>query len=126
MLTKILRVAMPAALALTLIGAGPAHADTTVYANGTCSAASTWKLNLHEANGIVALAFKVQTAAPNEVWHVRVWHGHRTILRALKMTKDDGAFHLRLLSRNWKGFDLFHVRARDLTTRELCSARGVV
>ncbi len=126
MFEKMLRVAVPAALALTLIGAGPAHADTHVYANGNCSAASTWKLNLQASNGIITLGFKVETATPNEVWHVRIRHGHRAILRALKVTKDDGSFHIRLLSRDWQGFDLFRVRAVDVTTQEECIARGVV
>ena len=127
MFEKMLRVAVPAALALTLIGAGPAHADTHVYANGNCSAASTWKLNLQ---------------AEQRDHHARLQggdgHAERgrgtcgsvmdiaPILRALKVTKDDGSFHIRLLSRDWQGFDLFRVRAVDVTTQEDCIARGVV
>lgn len=125
MFEKMLRVAVPAALALTLIGAGPAHADTHVYADGNCSAASTWKLSLQESNGIIALRFKVETASPNEVWRVAIV-GRHTILRALKVTGDDGSFHVRILSRDRKGLDLFHARAVDLTTHEICIARGVV
>lgn len=126
MFGKMLRVAVPIALTLSLVGAGTARADTRVYANGTCSADSTWTLHLHQTGGIVALAFRVRATAPNEVWHVGIRHGHRSILRAIKLTKDDGTFHVRLLSRNWRGFDLFQVRAVDRTTHEICSARGVV
>ena len=116
MFEKMLRVALPAALALTLIGAGPAHADTKVYATGNCSAASTWALGLQQSSGVIELTFKVQTAVPGEIWHVR----------ALKITKDDGAFHLRLLTRDWTGADPYHVRAVDTATQEICFARGVV
>jgi hypothetical protein len=126
MFEKMLRVALPAALALTLIGAGPAHADTKVYATGNCSAASTWALGLQQSSGVIELTFKVQTAVPGEIWHVRVRHGRHAIFRALKITKDDGAFHLRLLTRDWTGADPYHVRAVDTATQEICFARGVV
>ena len=126
MVGKILRVAMPVALALSLIGAGPAKADTNVWATGNCTAASTWKLHLDASGGIVSLGFKVETATPNEVWHVKIHHGRRTVLRALKLTGDDGSFRVELLNRDWRGFDLFHVRAVDVTTHEVCVARGVV
>ena len=127
MFEKMVRVALPAALALTLIGAGPAaQADTKVVATGNCSAASTWRLGLNQSAGVIQLTFKVQTAVPNEIWRVRVRHGHRVIFRALKITNDDGSFHLRLLTRDWIGADPYHVRAVDTATQEICFARGVV
>ena len=118
--------------AVAILGAlavGPvANAGTrTVVARGTCSGESHWRLALVQDHGRIGLSFSVIEGVRGDPWRVRILHNRHVIFRGLQVTHgEEGAFTIRLSTRNTPGPDLFRARARNLQTDEVCRGRAAI
>jgi hypothetical protein len=115
-----------------LLAVAPAAADTRpatrmVVARGTCTEDSHWRLVLVQRDHRIGVGFKVVQGVVGDIWRVRIAQNRRTIFRAYQATHgEDGAFAVRIGTRNTPGPDFFRARARNLATDELCRARAVI
>ena len=125
-------VAVSSAVALIVIVAmlavAPAAAGTrTVVARGTCSGDSHWRVELVKDDRRIAVGFKVEQGVVGDVWGAGIVHNGRVLFRALLATHGDaGSFAVRVWTHNADGPDFFRVRARNLTTDEICRGRAVI
>lgn len=111
-----------------LLVTAPASATTRmVVARGPCSADSHWRIVLVKDDGAIHVGYRVVSGVSGETWRVRILHNRRLIFRGLQVTHgEDGAFALRLVTRNLEGPDVIRARARNLSTDEVCRGRAVI
>lgn len=111
----------------TLAIAPAAAVTRTVVARGTCSGDSHWRVELVKDDRRIAVGFKVVEGVVGDVWGAGIAHNGRVLFRAFLATHgDDGAFAVRVWTHNADGPDFFRVRARNLTTDEICRGRAVI
>jgi len=116
------------ALALTTLGAMPAHAQSArVERQGTCSAGSQWKLKLHPDGSIIETEFQVDSNRVGQKWNVaigdnsvRVFTGTRTT------TAPSGSFTVALRIPNRAGVDNVVAAAHNTVTGENCFGRASI
>ena len=126
MISKIARVTMVAALALTLAGTTAASARPNakpgaVVKAGSCSGASDWKLKLSPDNGRIQVEFEVDSNRAGQTWHVRIAKNGNPIFMGSRMTKaPSGSFTVRKITSNAAGTDTFRARATNRATGETC------
>jgi hypothetical protein len=108
------------ALALTAAAPGPASA-TVVGATGSCSIDATWSLRASPQDGVIWVKYTVQSAAPGEVWRVRLRHDGVLVFADLRVTGDDGSFTVRRPMRDRPRADLIRARAYHRATGEVCT-----
>lgn len=120
--SRLLRTAVTAALAVTVIGATPALAgDGDVIRRGGCSGASDWKLKLSPENGRIEVEFEVDENRNGHRWRVKIFKNGDRIFRGTRVTQPpSGSFEVRTVTANTAGTDRFVARARALMTGEVC------
>ena len=75
----------------------------------------------------IAVGFKVVQGVVGDVWGTGIAHNGRALFRAFLATHgDEGSFAVRVWTRKTDGPDFFRVRARNLTTDEICRGRAVI
>jgi hypothetical protein len=123
MIGKIVRVAVVAALALSVAGAVPAAAkDGDVIRRGSCSGASDWKLKLSPQNGQIEVEYEVDSNRVGQTWAVRIRHNGDLVFSGTRMTKaPSGSFTVRIVEPNRAGDDVFRGRAVNAATGETCT-----
>jgi hypothetical protein len=128
MSAKIVRVALAAALALTVAGAVPASAkDGDVIRTGACSGASDWKLKLSPENGKTEVQYEVDSNVVGQTWRVRIFQNGERIFRGSRVTQaPSGSFTVRVLAANPAGTDSFKGRAVNAATGEVCVGRASI
>lgn len=128
MSAKIVRVALVAALALTVAGAMPASAkDGDVIRRGACSGTSDWKLKLSPENGKTEVEYEVDSNVVGQTWRVRIFQNGQRIFAGSRVTKaPSGSFTVRLLAANPAGTDTFKGRAVNPATGEACVGRASI
>ena len=121
MISKILRVALASALALSVAGAVPAHAnDDDVIRRGNCSGSSDWKLKLSPEDGRIEVEFEVDSNVSGQTWQVRLVKNGNQIFQGTRVTRGaSGSFELRRVTSNPRGDDVF--RARATHAGEVCA-----
>jgi hypothetical protein len=128
MTARIVRVALAAALALTVAGAVPASAkDGDVIKTGACSGSSDWKLKLSPDNGKTEVEYEVDSNVVGQTWRVRIFQNGEKIFGGSRVTKaPSGSFTVRVLAANPAGTDSFKARAFNAATDELCVGRASI
>lgn len=125
---KIVRVALAAALALSVAGAVPAAAkDGDVIKRGACSGSSDWKLKLSPEDGRTEVEYEVDSNVVGQTWHVRILQDGDKIFGGSRVTKaPSGSFTVRVLAANPAGTDSFKGRATNPATGEVCVGRASI
>jgi hypothetical protein len=122
MISKMVRVAIAAALMLTVAGALPANAKGgDVIERGACSGRSDWKLKLSPENGRIEVEFEVDSNRSGQHWSVRIVKNGNTIFDGMRRTRGaSGSFTVRDVTSNPNGPDHFIARARNAASGETC------
>jgi hypothetical protein len=117
-------ILMSAALGLAL-AARPADAkDGDVLVAGTCTGASTSKLNLSDENGRIEVEFEVDQNRNGVRWAVGLTQNGARVARLARTTRPpSGSFEARIVARNAAGADVFRARATS-PRGEVCTARA--
>jgi len=128
MTARIVRVALAAALALTVAGAVPASAkDGDVIKRGACSGSSDWKLKLSPEDGKTEVEYEVDSNVVGQTWRVRLFHNGNRIFAGSRVTQaPSGSFTVRVLATNPAGTDSFKGRATNAATGEVCVGRASI
>ena len=125
---KIVRVALAAALALSVAGAVPAAAkDGDVIKTGACSGSSDWKLKLSPEDGKTEVEYEVDSNVVGQTWRVKIFQDGNRIFGGSRVTKaPSGSFTVRVLASNPAGTDSFKGRATNAATGEVCVGRASI
>lgn len=128
MFERMLRMALAAALALTVAGAVPALAkDGDVIRRGACSGASDWKLKLSPENGKIEVEYEVDSNVVGQTWRVRLFQNGERIFAGLRTTKaPSGSFTVRVVANDTAGTDHFRGRAVNTTNGEVCGGSASI
>lgn len=106
--------------------AAPAVARTgDVQRSGTCSVASTWKLQAGPRDGRIKVEFEVDQNVVGATWRVRLLDNGTRFFRGLRVTQaPSGSFSVTRRTTDLAGTDRIVGWATNLSTGEIC--RGVV
>ena len=130
MIGKMVRVALGAAIAATMMGTAvlPASAASgDVIRQGSCSAGSTWKLKLKPDNGQIQVEYEVDSNVVGQTWRVRIGKNGTAILTGVRMTQaPSGSFTVRLLTTDGAGTDRFGASAKNPATGETCAGFAAI
>jgi hypothetical protein len=128
MISKIMRVAMVATLALTLAGTTAASAKPgDVVKSGSCSGASNWKLKLSPEDGKTQVEFEVDSNHVGQRWQVRITKNGSQIFKGPRTTKGpSGSFTVRKVTSDPAGTDVFRGRATNAATGETCTGTASI
>lgn len=121
---KIVKVALGAALALSLavVGTTPAMAnDADVIRRGTCSGSTDWKLKLSPEDGQIEVEYEVDSNVSGQRWQVRIQKNGVSVFSGFRVTgPPSGSFETRVVTSNSAGADRFQARAVNPATGEVC------
>jgi hypothetical protein len=115
-------------VAVAALGVAPAAMAGTQarVSQGPCSVTSTWMLTLKYDNGRVESDVEVQTPQAGQTWHfvmkdngVKFGSGHR-------ISDADGSWDATRFATNQPSTDAIVVKAKNLTTGEICKADGTI
>ena len=112
------------ALAATPL-ASASGGDPEVIKEGSCSAASDWKLKAKIDDGLIEAEFEVDENIVGRQWRVTFLRDGVVVFRGTRTTKaPSGSFEVERLLANPPGPNRIVAKARELTTGETC--RGAV
>ncbi len=117
------RIALAAVVggALAAVPAGLAK-DGDVLVRGSCTKASTSKLELSEEDGRIEVEFEVDQNRNGVRWAVVLRRGTRVVARTTRVTRPpSGSFELRRVVADLAGADRLNVRATS-PSGEVCRA----
>jgi hypothetical protein len=122
MIGKMTRVAIAAAVVMTIAGAAPAMAGTNdVIKRGSCTGSSDWKLKLSPDDGRIEVEFEVDSNVAGQTWSVRILENGTRIFSGTRQTGGaSGSFTVRKLANDGAGTDSFRARAANAATGEVC------
>jgi hypothetical protein len=105
-----------------LVPAGIASAgQNDVIREGSCAAASDWKLKVSPENGRLEVEFEVDQNVSGDRWRVGIRHDGDLAFRGIRTTTGaSGSLGIRIVENDVAGPDAFRARARNLSTDELC------
>jgi hypothetical protein len=128
MIGKMTRVAIAAAVVMTIAGAAPAMArGGDVIKRGSCTGSSDWKLKLSPDNGRIEVEFEVDSNVAGQTWGVRIFENGNRIFSGTRQTAGaSGSFTVRKLANNTAGTDSFRARAANAATGEVCAGRASI
>jgi len=122
----LIATALVASAILAVPSPAMAKAGDVVRA-GNCSGAADWKLKVSPDNGRWEVEFQVDTNRVGRTWRVRIYHNGVLRLNTLRTTTaPSGAFTVRRLVPNMAGTDTIVVRARNVTSGQLCVGKVTV
>jgi hypothetical protein len=117
-----------AALAATIVAAAPAaHAgdDPEIRKNGSCSAATDWKLKLKKDDSKIETEFEVDQNVVGDKWKVRLRHDGKLYFKGTRTTKaPSGSFSIERNVPDHSGKDTIKARAVNKSTGEVCTAKA--
>ena len=122
MTARIVRVALAAALALTVAGAVPASAkDGDVIKTGSCSGSADWKLKLSPENNRIEVEYEVDSNVAGQTWRVRIFQNGDRIFGGTRTTGGaSGSFDVRVVTNDTAGTDAFRGKAVNTASGEVC------
>lgn len=122
---KIVKVALGAALALSLavVGTSPALAnDADVIRRGSCTGSTDWKLKLSPEDGQIEVEYEVDSNVTGQTWRVRIQKNGAGIFSGSRVTGGpSGSFEVRVVTSDSAGADRFRARAVNAATGEICA-----
>jgi hypothetical protein len=126
LMRKALRVLGVGLLLAALVAPAAAIAkDGDVITTGECSATSTWKLKLSDEDLGKEVKIEVDQNVVGDRWRVRMLLNGEVFFNGKRITKEpSGSFKVRRIVTDLPGVDKLKVRARNLTTDEVCIARA--
>lgn len=99
--------------------------DGDVITTGTCSGASTWKLKLSDEDLGKEVSIEVDQNVVGDRWKVRMLVNRELVFKGRRVTKaPSGSLKARRILADTAGVEKLKIRVRNLTTGELCVARG--
>jgi hypothetical protein len=114
-------VLMAALMALSIAAAPASAGGREVRERGSCSAGSTWKLDVKKDNSRLEVEYEVDQGVSGDVWRVRIRQNGDRIFAGRRTTAgDSGSFDVSLRTRDRSGSDRFVARARNTSTDEVC------
>lgn len=120
---RIVALALAGALGMGIVGATPAAAsgDDDVIREGSCSAASDWKVKLSEENGALEVEFEVDQNVVGQVWKVQLLrNGERFFQGRATTVAPSGSFEIRRVIADPAGADTVVGIAKNPATGEVC------
>ena len=127
MIGKMTRVAIAAAVVMTIAGAAPAMAGNDVIRRGSCTGSSDWKLKLSPEDGRIEVEFEVDSNVAGQRWGVRIFQNGDRIFAGTRQTAGaSGSFELRRLANDTAGTDRFRARGANAATGEVCLGRASI
>lgn len=113
------------AVGLALLAAPTGMAkDGDILVAGSCTKATTSKLELSEEDGRIEVEFEVDQNRSGVRWSVVLTQNGTRVARLIRVTRGpSGSFEARIVAPNRAGADRFQARATS-PTREICSARA--
>ncbi len=129
MVGKIVKVALAAALVLTVAGAAaPAGAKAgDVIKRGSCSASSDWKLKLSPEDSGIEVEFEVDSNKSGETWAVKLFQNGDKIFSGKRKTGGaSDSFEVRKVANDTSGTDSFTARAVNASTGETCVGKASI
>jgi hypothetical protein len=126
-------VRLAGAAALTLgvsvamgLPAAQAKGGSGTESHGSCSATSTYKLNVNEKKGSIVIKAKVNGGVANETWTYSIADNGTTVVADEATTDSNGKFKVKQSIPNLDGTDTVDFSAVDTVTGESCTAEVVV
>jgi hypothetical protein len=116
-----------AALALTTLGAAPAHASHggDVVRRGACDGSTHWKVKASHDDGRIEVEGEVDSNRNGQAWAWRLVHNGSVSAHGTQTTKPpSGSFEVRRRVVDLKRTDSLTFRARNTKNGEVC--RGTV
>ena len=118
---KIAIVALSVVAAMTMVAAPASAGGREVREQGSCSAASDWKLKVKADDGGLELEFEVDQNVTGDTWRVRVLQDGDRIFTGRRQTRGpSGSLEISLRPVNTSGGDRFVAKARNPATDEVC------
>jgi len=118
---KVMAVVISAAAVLALAAAPASAGGREVRREGSCSAASDWKLKVKADDARLELEFEVDQNVVGDTWRVRVFQDGDRIFAGNRTTQaPSGSFELSLRPADSAGSDRFVAKARNVSTDETC------
>ncbi len=126
MISKLVRLGLVAAIAMTLAGAAPASAnDADVIRQGRCSGSADWKLKLSPENGRIEVEYEVDSNVNGQTWRVQLYkNGNRFFQGSRRTHGPSGSFELRVVTSNPAGSDALRARAVNTASGQACGGRA--
>lgn len=122
---KAIVFALVSAFALLVPAAIASAGQNDVIREGSCGAASDWKLKVSPENGRLEVEFEVDQNVSGDRWRIRVRHDGDLAFRGTRTTHGaSGSFTVRIVEDDTAGSDAFRARARNLSTDEVCVGRA--
>jgi len=128
MVGKIVKVALTAALVLTVAGAAPAGAKAgDVIKRGSCSGSSDWKLKLSPEDNGIEVEFEVDSNRSGQTWRVKLLQNGDKIFGGTRKTGGaSDSFTVRKVANDTSGTDSFKARALNASTGETCVGKASI
>jgi hypothetical protein len=128
MVGKIVKVALVAALVLTVAGAAPAGAKAgDVIKRGSCSGSSDWKLKLSPEDNGIEVEFEVDSNRSGQTWRVKLLQNGDKIFGGMRKTGGaSDSFTVRKVANDTSGTDSFKARALNASTGETCIGKASI
>jgi hypothetical protein len=126
---KLMGIALAGALALPMFGISTTAfaGGTEVIRTGSCSASSDWKLKLKPDNSALEVEFEVDQNVSGDTWKVRMRHDGVRFFKGNRTTSGaSGSFDISVRELDNAGTDSFVAKARNLSTDEVCVAKGSI
>ena len=123
---KGMRLILAGLMAATILAITPAAfagraQQGDVIKEGSCSAASTWKLKAKPDNGRLEVQFEVDENVVGDTWRVRLTDNGTLFFKGRRTTKaPSGSFEVTARTANQAGTDRIVGKALNLTTGETC------
>jgi hypothetical protein len=118
------RLVLVASLSLLTVGAVAAPSlakDGDVIRQGSCSAATDWKLKLSKEDGRIEVEFEVDQNRNGRSWDVALKQDGTTFWSGVRTTRaPSGSFEVRRLAADRAGVHTFVGRAVNPATGEVC------
>jgi hypothetical protein len=122
-----MRLMLAGLMAATLLAitpaafAGGAKHGGAVTKQGSCSAASTWKLKAAPDNGRLQVEFEVDQNVVGDTWSVRLKDNGTDFFKGQRTTQaPSGSFQVSARTANLAGPDMIVGKAMNLSTGETC------
>ena len=129
MISKIVRVALVGAIAMTVASsAAPAFAGNgDVVRRGACSGSADWKLKLSPEDGRTEVEYEVDSNVNGQNWRVTLLKNGNRFFQGTRQTHGpSGSFELRVVTADPAGSDVYRARAVNVATGQTCNGTATI
>ena len=124
---KALMVMIAGAVALTIAAAAPAAnaSAAAVTKSGTCGS-HTWSLVLNHDHGRIEADYKLNNVSAGSTWRVVMKDNGVRFFRGTRTATAERHIEVDTFTRNRTGTDTITVRAANLASGQVCTARASI